>query len=93
MSLRLSEELYDRLEECARRLKVKKHALAQDAIEAAVEAIEKHGGLVIPIKFDVSQVPIANPGLKPNSPSAGTVQKGMEIIKQKAASKRAPRPE
>jgi hypothetical protein len=39
---------------------MKKHTLAQDAIEAAVEAIERNGyKLVIPIQFEVTQVPAA----------------------------------
>ena len=43
MSLRLSPELHQRLEECAARLKIKRHALAQNAIEAVIEAIEENG--------------------------------------------------
>ena len=52
MSLRLSPELHQRIEECAARLKIKRHTLAQNAIEAAVEAIEKNGyRLSLPMKF------------------------------------------
>jgi len=52
MSLRLSPELHQRLEECAARLKIKRHTLAQNAIEAAIEAIEKNGyRLSLPMQF------------------------------------------
>ena len=52
MSLRLSPQLHQRLEECAARLKLKRHTLAQNAIEAAVEAIEKNGyRLSLPMRF------------------------------------------
>ncbi len=52
MSLRLSSELHQRLEECAARLKIKRHTLAQNAIEAAIEAIEKNGyRLSLPMKL------------------------------------------
>ena len=60
MSLRLSEEMNQRLERAAADVRQKKHTLAQLAIEAAVEAIEDAGGkIVIPVKFDVSQTPTA----------------------------------
>ena len=52
MSLRLSPELHQRLEDCAARLKIKRHTLAQNAIEAAVEAIERNGyRLSLPMQF------------------------------------------
>jgi len=52
MSLRLPPELHQRLEECASRLKIKRHTLAQNAIEAAIEAIEKNGyRLSLPMQF------------------------------------------
>ena len=52
MSLRLSPELHQRLEECAARLKIKRHTLAQNAIEAAIEAIERNGfRLSLPMRF------------------------------------------
>src|SRR5436189_2666276 len=52
MSLRLQPELYQRLEECAVRLKIKRHTLAQSAIEAAIEAIERNGyRLSLPMQF------------------------------------------
>src|SRR5213596_2017229 len=52
MSLRLSPELHQRLGECAARLKIKRHTLAQSAIEAAIEAIERNGyRLSLPMQF------------------------------------------
>ena len=52
MSLRLPPELHQRLEECAGRLKIKRHTLAQNAIEAAIEAIERNGyRLSLPMRF------------------------------------------
>ena len=52
MSLRLPPELHQRLEECAARLKIKRHTLAQNAIEAAIEAIERNGyRMSLPIQF------------------------------------------
>src|SRR5687768_12243505 len=52
MSLRLPPELHQRLEECAARLKIKRHTLAQNAIEAAVEAIERNGyRMSLPLQF------------------------------------------
>ncbi|MEW6304402.1 MAG: hypothetical protein AB1705_13070 [Verrucomicrobiota bacterium] len=59
LSLRLSPELEGRLVECSHRLRMKKHTLAQEAIAAAVEAIEKNGyRLVVPVEFDVRHVPV-----------------------------------
>ena len=52
MSLRLPPELHQRLEECAARLKIKRHTLAQNAIEAAIEAIERNGyRMSLPMQF------------------------------------------
>ena len=52
MSLRLPPQLHRRLEECAARLKLKRHTLAQTAIEAAIEAIERNGyRLSLPLQF------------------------------------------
>src|ERR1041385_5767161 len=52
MSLRLPPELHQRLEECAARLKIKRHTLAQYALEAAIEAIERNGyRLSLPMQF------------------------------------------
>src|SRR5687767_11772848 len=48
MSLRLPPDLHQRLEECAARLKIKRHTLAQNAIEA----IERNGyRLSLPLQF------------------------------------------
>ena len=58
MSLRLPPELHQRLEECAARLKIKRHTLAQNAIEAAIEAIEKNGyRLSLPMQFQFAIEP------------------------------------
>jgi hypothetical protein len=55
VSLRFDAELEKRLEKCAEQLHIKKHTLAQMAVEAAVRAIEKNGyKLVIPIEFEVT---------------------------------------
>jgi len=59
LSVRLSPELNTRLEECAEKLRMKKHTLAQEAIEAAVDAIEANGyKLVVPIQFEITSVPV-----------------------------------
>jgi predicted DNA-binding protein len=56
MSLRLSPELHRRLEECAARLKIKRHTLAQSALEAAIEAIEKNQyRLSLPMQFQFAR--------------------------------------
>jgi len=58
MSLRLPPELHQRLEECAARLKIKRHTLAQNAIEAAIEAIEQNGyRLSLPMRFQFAIEP------------------------------------
>src|SRR5437016_11823207 len=58
MSLRLPPELHQRLAECAARLKIKRHTLAQNAIETAIEAIEKNGyRLSLPIRFRFANEP------------------------------------
>jgi hypothetical protein len=64
LSLRLSPELKNRLEETAEKLGLKPHALAQLAVQAAVEAIEQNQNmLVLPVRFaadiklDVTHVP------------------------------------
>jgi hypothetical protein len=78
LSVKLEPEVHARLEECARRTRLKKYALALMAIEAAVDAIEKNDyRLVVPIQFDVTQIPVerAEPGksssLRYPSASAG----------------------
>lgn len=61
MSLRLSPQLDKRLEEMAKRTGIKKHTLAQMAVEAAVEAIEQNNyRIVAPVKFSVTHVPAAH---------------------------------
>lgn len=58
LSFRIEPGLHKRLEECARRTRIKKYTLALMAIEAAVEAIEKNGyRLVVPIQFKVESAP------------------------------------
>lgn len=52
MSLRLHPDVEERLTKCAEKVKMSKNALAQAAIEAAVEAIEANGGkIVLPLEF------------------------------------------
>ncbi len=52
MSIRLTPDIEERLTKTAERVKMTKNALAQAAIEAAVEAIEAQGGrLVLPLEF------------------------------------------
>lgn len=59
ISVRLSPELNQRLEEVAARTRLAKHSLAAMAIEAAVEAIEKNDyRLVVPIEFEVAHIPV-----------------------------------
>lgn len=70
LSVRLSPELNTRLEETAKRLRMKKHTLAQEAIEAAVEAIEANDyKLVLPVKFDVTHVASEKTSSNSNYPS------------------------
>jgi predicted DNA-binding protein len=62
MSLRLDDDVEERLEECSKRLKMRKHTLAQAALEAGIEAIEKNGyKLVFPLEFEVKHIAIPNP--------------------------------
>lgn len=62
LSVRLSPELNQRLEDSAKALHMKKHTLAQEAIEAAVDAIEKNDfRLVVPMRFEVTHVPQERP--------------------------------
>lgn len=52
LSIRISSELKARLYDLAAKIQKSPHALAQDAVEAAVKAIEENGGrLVVPIEF------------------------------------------
>lgn len=50
--------MHQRLIAAAEKARVKKHTLALMAIEAAVEAIEDSGKLVIPLQFDVTHVAV-----------------------------------
>lgn len=52
MSVRLTEDLDQRLSKSAEEIRISRHALAELAIRAAVEAIEAQGGrLVLPLEF------------------------------------------
>lgn len=54
LSLRLAPEVYQQLEDCAVRLRIKKHTLAQEAIAAALTAIERNGYRMLwPLEFTV----------------------------------------
>lgn len=58
IAVRLTEEMDKRFAKCAERTKQSKHALAIEAIEAAVEAIERNDyRLVVPIEFEVTHIP------------------------------------
>lgn len=62
VSLALEGGFKKRLATCAKRTKLKPHSLAQAAIEAAVDAIERADyRLVVPIELHVAYVPIPNP--------------------------------
>lgn len=95
LALRISPELNARVEECAQALRLKKHTVAQAAVEAAVDAIEKNDyRLVFPIKFDVTQVAMEKSSLgkspsstlatQPAPPERAAPEK-MPIKKPKAA--------
>lgn len=59
IAVNLTPELQVRIASAAEQTGIAKNALARLAIEGAVEAIEDHGGkLVIPIKFEVKNVPV-----------------------------------
>lgn len=61
-SVRLSDEVRDRLKECSERTGLPEAALAQMAISAAVAAAEKADyKLVVPIEFEVKHVAVSNP--------------------------------
>lgn len=60
MSIRLTPEVEERLTKTAASVKMTKNALAQAAIEAAVEAIEKAGGrLVLPLELTTTHEAVA----------------------------------
>jgi hypothetical protein len=59
---KIDSELHARLEECSERTGIKKYTLGILAIEAAGKAIERNGyKLVVPIEFDVTEVPAKKP--------------------------------
>jgi len=71
IAVRLTEEMDRRFTECSAKTKMSKHALAIQAIEAAVEAIERNGfRLVVPIEFEVVRIPSG----KAEAPAAGAVK-------------------
>lgn len=86
MSLRFAPGLVARLEVVAKRLGLKKHDLAQKAVEAAVEAIERNGfSLVLPIQFDVRQIPIGKVNYAARtSESLSLIEERAEQPKKKA---------
>jgi predicted DNA-binding protein len=55
LSLRFKPEFHERIQKAADRLKLPKHTLCQMAIEAAVEAIEEHGQLTLPVQFKITK--------------------------------------
>ena len=58
ISFKITEQLSDRVDECADRTKQSRASIAEMALEAAVDAIEANGyRLVVPIEFDVRHVP------------------------------------
>jgi predicted transcriptional regulator len=57
LSLRLDPDFHTRLQTVATKMKVARHTFAQAAIEAAVEAAERHAGIVFPIEFVVRRIP------------------------------------
>lgn len=90
LSVRLSPELLKRLESIADRLGIKKHTLAQLAIEAAVAAADEHGGrLVLPMDFTVSfepkfvptpAAPAQNPQLNEGPVSSGKSKPANHLV-------------
>lgn len=79
LSLRLTPEMNKRLIKVAEALKIPKQRLAQLAVEAAIEAAERDGALVLPAEMRarpivgelaVTRLPSANPIFRPNEPYA-----------------------
>lgn len=62
IAVRVGPELYARYDEAAKRLRVSKSLLAEEAVRAVVEMVEKHGP-VWPLNLVPSKVLIANPEL------------------------------
>jgi predicted DNA-binding protein len=59
ISLRLPSELHLRLQNAADRIDLAKHTLCQQAIKAAIYAIEEaNGHLVLPVEFTVKSRPV-----------------------------------
>jgi predicted DNA-binding protein len=89
LSLRLDPETDERLELAAERTKIKKHALAQMAVEAVIDAIEQNDFcLVVPIKFQVKKVPTNAPTVYPTRGEQMIVEeRGIESYKLKKGKK------
>lgn len=72
ISVRLLPEVQAELEKCAEALGLTRNALAQIAIEAAVEAVrDQEYQLVLPLKFATTHKPVAKnpaPTVKPTGP-------------------------
>lgn len=71
MSVRLTEEIDERLTKTSEQVNLSRHALAEMAIRSAVEAIERQGGrLVLPLEFTTTHEAVA----KPAAPTVKTGQ-------------------
>lgn len=57
ISLRFDPKFHRRLQVAADLLGLPKHTLCQQAVEAAVAAVEKSKGLVLPVEFTVKRFP------------------------------------
>ena len=68
ISMKVTKRLISRINECAKRTKQSRSSIAEQALEAAVDAIEANNyRLVVPIEFDVRHVPaIARPDERKN---------------------------
>jgi hypothetical protein len=69
LSLRISPEINQRLEDAAKKLGISKHGLAALCVEAGVIAVEKNDGLVLPLEFEVTRIPVPQHGRKTRYPS------------------------
>lgn len=59
MAFKVAPEFELRLVDAAKRTRLSKSALAIAAVEAALRAIERHDGrIVLPIRFEVSDIPV-----------------------------------
>lgn len=101
---RIEAELNSRLNECAKRLGLKKYDLALMALKAAVEVIEENEyRLVVPIQFKAERVPAPAqyPKHRPqysvtedrpsSEPSADTQRKVIQALEKDVAKLRAAR--